>query len=149
MWLFALAMVAAEVQPPALPEWMAGCWEQRSGDRWTEECWSSPRGAMMIGYSRSGQGGSISEWEVMQIIHAETDDPAIPWMTFSAAPSGQNRTTFDWAPAKEPGVTFVNLNHDYPQRIRYWREGAHLMAEISLANGSKPRRWRYSRLTRP
>jgi len=38
---------------------------------------------------------------------------------------------------------FENRDHDYPQRIRYWREGEVLMAEISLADGSKPMRWRY------
>jgi hypothetical protein len=43
-------------------------------------------------------------------------------------------------------VTFVNAVHDYPQRIRYWREGEEMFAEISLADGSKPVRWRYRRL---
>jgi len=145
-WLAAAAAAAAAAgQPaPSLPEWMTGCWEHRAGDRWTEECWSRPRGAMMIGYSRSGEGGTLSEWEVMQIVHAETDDPAVPWMTFWASPSGQARTRFDWAPSALPGVAFVNLGNAYPQRIRYWREGAQLIAEISLADGGKPRRWRYT-----
>ncbi len=146
MWAIFAAVTAATSQTPDMPHWMAGCWEQRSGERWTEECWSSPRGAMMIGYSRSGEGGILAEWEVMQIIHAETDDPAIPSMTFWAAPSGLKRTMFAWSPSKEPGVTFVNQQNDYPQRIRYWREGEHLMAEIASADGSRARRWRYSRL---
>ena len=102
----------------------------------------------MIGYSRSGEGGTVSEWETMQIVHAETDDPAIPWMSFWASPSGQARTQFDWAPGAGPGVAFVNLENDYPQRVRYWREGEQLHAEISLADGSKTVRWRYSRRPR-
>ena len=146
MWVIIAALSAAAQHTPELPAWMAGCWEFRSGERWTEECWSIPRGAMMIGYSRSGEGGIVTEWEVMQIIHAETDDPAIPWMTFWAAPSGQNRTMFVWSSGPERGVTFENAENDYPQRIRYWREGEHLMAEIALADGSRARRWRYSRL---
>lgn len=140
------AAAAPAARGPAMPDWLEGCWETRSGERWTEECWSSARGAMMIGYSRTGVGGAVTEWEMMQIVHAETDDPAVPWMTFTALPSGQARTVFDWVPATGPGLTFVNLEHDYPQRIRYWREGADLVAEIAMGDGSKARRWRFARV---
>jgi hypothetical protein len=66
----ALALVGAA--PPAVPDvndlgWMAGCWEQRDGDRWTEECWTAPRGGLMLGGSRAGRGDSISEWESLRI----------------------------------------------------------------------------------
>ncbi len=40
---------------------------------------------------------------------------------------------------------FANAAHDYPQRIRYWREGETLNAEISLLDGSKAMRWQYKR----
>lgn len=73
----------------------------------------------------------------------DTDDPAVVPLSFSASPGGKGRTTFDWLRGERPGVTFVNLSNDYPQRIRYWREGSDLLAEISLADGSKARRWRY------
>ncbi|MGY4397037.1 hypothetical protein ACVWZA_002228 [Sphingomonas sp. UYAg733] len=36
------------------------------------------------------------------------------------------------------------MAHDYPQRIRYWREGKILNAKISLSYGSKRMRWSYS-----
>jgi hypothetical protein len=144
MWLIAAAIMAAETQPLSLPAWMAGCWESRSEDKWTEECWSTPRGGMMIGFGRSGTGGVLDSWEVMQIEMVETDDPAIDPLTFYGAPSGQNRTAFSWDRGRGPGVTFVNAGHDYPQRIRYWREGRDLIAEVSLGDGSKARRWRYS-----
>ncbi len=145
MMLIAAAMLAAQPLPLRLPAWMAGCWETRSGDKWTEECWSRPRGSIMIGYGRSGTGGVLDSWEVMQIEMAETDDPAIDPLTFYGAPGGKNRTAFSWVrTSTEPGVTFVNLGHDYPQRIRYWRDGKDLIAEVSLGDGSKARRWRYS-----
>ena len=140
-----LAAVLAAAATAELPEWMEGCWEQRSEQHWTEECWSSPRGGMMIGYSRSGEGGVLAEWETMQIIHEETDDPAVVKLAFWASPGGAGRKMFAWVPGKQPGVTFFNLENDYPQRIRYWREGADLLAEISLQDGSKARRWLYLR----
>ena len=128
-----------------LPEWMAGCWEHQSGEQWTEECWTSPRGGIMLGSGRSGVGGTLDSWEVMQIEMIETDDPVIDPLTFYGAPHGQDRTAFTWLRgAKDPGITFVNAGHDYPQRIRYWRDGQYLMAEISLADGSKARQWRYA-----
>ncbi len=146
MWMLVAVIAAQATAQPALPEWMAGCWEQRAGERWTEECWSTARGGIMIGYSRSGEGGVLDLWEVMQIELVETDDPVIEPLIFWASPSGTARTKFAWVRSSEPGVTFVNLGNAYPQRIRYWREGRFLIAEIALADGSKRRRWRYSPL---
>jgi hypothetical protein len=142
--LTALLIAASE---PALPAWMAGCWEQRSGDRWTEECWTSARAGMMMGSSRSGTGNALRDWEVMQIVlDKDVSDDRSVRMAFWGAPRGVNRTLFAWIPSKEPGVTFSNAGHDYPQRIRYWRDGPDLLAEISLLDGSKPVRWRYRRM---
>ena len=142
MLLMIAAILAADVLAPALPEWMAGCWEQRSGDKWTEECWTAPRAGIMLGSGRSGTGGVLDNWEVMQIELVETDDPAIDPITFYGAP--KNRTAFAWVRnGKGAGITFVNAGHDYPQQIRYWREGKYLMAETSLADGTKAHRWRY------
>lgn len=141
----AVALLIAATEPK-LPDWMAGCWESRTGERWTEECWTIPRAGMMMGSGRSGTGGLLDSWEVMQIETVETDDPAIDPLTFYGAPKGQNRTAFAWVPGSEPGLTFVNAGHDYPQRIRYWREGEALVAETSLMDGSKAVRWRYRRM---
>lgn len=146
MWLIAAAVLAAAAGEPALPGWMAGCWERRSGEKWTEECWTSPRAGIMLGSGRSGTGDRLGDWEVMQIERVDTDDPAIPRMTFYGAPSGQNRTPFAWVAGNGKGVTFVNESHDYPQRIRYWRDGKELIAEIALKDGSKAVSWRYRRM---
>ena len=99
----------------------------------------------MLGSGRAGVGGVLNSWEVMQIEMIETDDPAIDALTFYGAPGGKNRTAFTWLrTSKDPGVTFVNAGHDYPQRIRYWRDGKNLMAETSLADGTKAQRWTYA-----
>jgi hypothetical protein len=144
MLLMIAAILAADAPAPALPAWMAGCWEQRSGEKWTEECWTAPRAGIMLGSGRSGTGGVLDNWEVMQIELVETDDPAIDPITFYGAPKGQNRTAFAWVRnGRGAGITFVNAGHDYPQQIRYWREGKYLVAETSLADGTKAHRWRY------
>ena len=140
-----IALAGAAVQPPKLPVWMEGCWEARTADRWTEECWSSDRGGIMIGYSRSGKGGTLGEWEVMQIIPGQITETENVRLAFWASPGGQRRTLFAWGPNDQPGISFYNVANDYPQRIRYWRDGADLFAEIALADGSKPKRWHYKR----
>lgn len=123
----------------SLPDWMAGCWETHDGERWTDECWSPPRAGVMLGTGRSGTGEKLGEWEVMRI---EADEQLV----FYAGPAGTSWTPFPSAPDAEGGVTFLNTEHDYPQRIRYWREGAQLNAEISLADGSRAIRWSYQRI---
>ncbi len=67
MWLMMAAMLAAEAPAPALPAWMAGCWERSEGASWTEECWTDPRAGLMMGSGSSGTGEKLREWEAMQI----------------------------------------------------------------------------------
>lgn len=133
------AALPGATDAPALPGWMAGCWEEVSGERWTEECWTVPRAGMMMGSGRSGTGEKTANWEVMQIV---LETPAA--MAFFAAPQGKDRTRFVLV-AGGDGLTFTNPANDYPQRIHYRREGEFLLAEIAMLDGSKPMRWRYRR----
>ncbi len=141
-WTWVAAVLAsAPAAEPALPSWMAGCWIEQRDAVWTEECWTSARGGMMIGSSRTGTGDTVASWETMQIIAGPGG------MTFYAAPGGQGRTAFARETTPDAGgVTFVNTTNDYPQRIRYWREGEMLKAEIALADGSNVRRWAFRRV---
>ena len=146
--LFSLPLALMSASPasdPALPEWMAGCWVQEEGERWTEECWTTPRGGVMLGSGRSGRGEQFASFEVMQIVLAPAHDEQAASMAFWGAPGGEGRTRFTWQPSSDPGVTFVNAAHEYPQRIRYWREGELLLAETSLSDGSNANRWTYRR----
>ena len=140
---FALMALPAPSAAADLPAWLAGCWIEEKGENWTEECWTDPRAGSMLGTGRSGTGDRLRSWEAMQIIVA---DPATKSeATFWGAPGGQGRTAFALQPGGGPGVTFVNAAHDFPQRIRYWRDGEFLNAEASLADGRRALRWRYRR----
>jgi hypothetical protein len=122
-----------------LPDWLTGEWQQERGDRWSEEVWTLPRGGTMIGVGRMGRGESLGSWEVMRIVRAGDGS-----LAFHAAPEGGAETVF---PVVEQGVrdiTFANPDHDYPQRIRYWREGRLLMAETSKMDGSGAQNWTYA-----
>ncbi|MFD1107615.1 DUF6265 family protein [Sphingobium olei] len=134
-----MLMQAGGAAAAELPDWLTGEWQQQRGDRWTEEVWTLPRGGVMIGVGRSGRGESLANWEVMRIVRGA--DGAL---AFHAAPEGGSATIF---PVVEQGVrdiVFANPRHDYPQRIRYWREGRLLMAETSRMDGSDAQSWTYS-----
>jgi hypothetical protein len=124
----------------AAPDWMAGCWSQDKAPKWTEECWMGERGGVMLGAGRAGSGDKLTEWEATQIIPG-ADGKLVYW----ASPDGGARVSFTEVSRGATEIVFANAAHDYPQRIRYWREGAMLNAEISLIDGSKAMRWQYKR----
>lgn len=147
--LAALPASAANADGPYLPEWMAGCWTTTEPTEWTDECWSSARVGSMFGYSRAGAGNQLELFEFMRIERTAADGGDTPaTMGFIVNQGGSTWTRFEWQPSSELGVTFVNFANDYPQRIRYWREGKRLLAEISLADGSKVHRFTYKRAGR-
>lgn len=136
-----LAAPAVQSQDSAsqgLPAWMAGQWTMQDGAAWSDEVWTQPRGGSMIGIARSGFGTKLDIWEVTRI-----ERKADGSISFFAQPRGGAAHEFPLALTGPESVEFVNGSHDYPQRIRYWRQGQLLMAEISLIDGSKVQRWSY------
>lgn len=145
-----MATAQQKAAPPAeevsskitgFPDWMAGSWIEEKGDAWSEEYWTASRGDIMLGVSRTGKGPRLATWE-----HAHIRLNAEGKLALFAMPRGAPASEF---PAIEQGaqsIIFENKAHDYPQRIRYWREGELLKAEISLADGSKAHRWTMQRL---
>ena len=140
--LISLVMLAqAAAAAPPMPAFLAGCWEERRAeDAWTEECWTSARGGLMIGSGRDGKGDAVRHWEWMRI-----ERSADGGITFYGSPKGANPVPFKASASDATSITFVNAAHDYPQRVRYTLTADGLDAEVSLADGSKPNRWRYRR----
>lgn len=120
--------------------WLAGDWVSEADGRWTEESWGSPRGAMMIGYSRSGRGDVLREFEFLRIAAGEGGT-----LAYLAQPQGRAPVSFPLVRHDKASVTFENAAHDYPQRIAYARSGDTLTATISAIDGSKARSWTYRR----
>lgn len=141
---------SATAEPPATPvtqaaqatpAWLAGCWEEVSDRGWAEECWTVPRDGMALGSGRTGKGDKVRSWEAMQMIPGRDGV-----LTFWGSPFGRNRVAFPAETVSENELVFANPAHDYPQRIRYWREGDRLMAETSLSDGSRAYRWSFKRM---
>lgn len=141
--LFATPLGAIEARGE-LPEWMTGTWAMEDGSEWADEMWTDPRGGLMLGVARMGFGPQLRSWEVTQI--RRKPDGSI---SFFAQPNGKPATEFPMVLVSEESIEFANPAHDYPQRIRYWRQGKLLMAEISKLDGSDAFRFNYRPVVPP
>ncbi|MFM5953852.1 MAG: DUF6265 family protein [Novosphingobium sp.] len=145
-FLFAAALLVAaplsattiRQAPPELPGWLAGAWEQVEAEQWSDEFWTPPRGDIMIGAARVGQGAKLTIFEHTRIIRKPDGS-----LAFLAQPRGVPASEFPLVAASATMVEFANPAHDYPQRIRYWRDGPLLRARVSLIDGSNAMEWTY------
>ena len=129
----------AQQQEPQFPTWLAGAWSLSEGDSWTEEFWTHPRAGMMIGASREGQGETLRSWEAIRILRR-----ADGTLAYVPMPNGGAPVEFAMVRQDGQSIEFANPAHDFPQRIRYWREGDRLHAEIAMIDGSRAIQWSYS-----
>lgn len=134
-----LGVPAVASETVELPNWLHGAWnEARDGGRWADEFWTPPRGGIMIGAARMGHGERVTVFEHSRIMRMPDDK-----LVFIAQPFGNAAVHFPMVAAGDQMLEFANPAHDYPQRIRYWREGKELRARTSLMNGNKAMEWRY------
>ena len=124
-----------------LPGWLVGGWGSQQPDGiWAEEWWTPAKGGVMLGAGRSGKGDRLEWWEHTRIERTNGK------LRFCALPKGQAGACFPATKVAAGEIVFENPGHDFPTRIAYRREGAHLTAEISGPGGANPQRWRFSRL---
>jgi hypothetical protein len=138
--LAATLLTAAPATRVADLAWMSGQWESVQGGRWTEESWSAPRGGVMLGHSRSGNGERLREFEFLRL---QAGADGVP--VYLAQPSGRAPVPFRLTAREGASATFENPDHDFPQRIVYRRNGDSMVATISALDGSNAVSWTYRR----
>lgn len=141
--LLLLSQAMATTTMP-MPAFLTGCHEERREAAWTEECWTTPRGGMMMGSGRSGDADKVASWEWMRI---ERGADGVP--VFHASPRGAPPVAFRAVAASTNEIVFANPATDYPQRVRYTRTAGGIEAEVSLADGSKAQRWTFRAIASP
>ena len=108
----------AQHRSPEPPAWLAGCWEQRQGDRRSLEMWMPPEAGLMLGASRTTVQGRVREFEQLRLeLRGDT-------LVYTALPSGQPEASFRSVEIGADRFTVANPQHDFPQRIGYRRQGA-------------------------
>jgi hypothetical protein len=113
-------------------DWMVGCWETPDG--MAKEVWVKEEDGSLTGFNVVLGDGQVRFYEILRITTS-----ADGTLTYTAHPSGQSTTTFDAPAASGQEVTFSNPSHDYPQQIKYRRDGSILYATISFLSGKDPR----------
>jgi hypothetical protein len=138
--MFVLSSWFASAQAAQLElDWLAGAWCRSSGEVSSEEHWMRSAGGIMLGMSRTITKRGM-EYEFMRIELTPTTE------RYVAMPSNQRETSFERTEVGALSVTFANPSHDFPKRIRYWREGERLFARIDGGtDSSKSRNFQWTR----
>lgn len=123
-----------------LPAWMSGTWRSTSASgSVTEEVWSTAEGTLMTGMHRNLRPGKATWFEFLRIERRGEE------LVYVAMPGGGTPTEFKATHVENGTITFENPAHDFPKRIRYWKEGAQLCASVDAGDGAKSQRWCWQR----
>ena len=117
--------------------WLQGCWALATADGSVEEQWTAPRAGSMLGVSRTVRADTLVAHEF--VIVRERGDQ----LAYEVSPSGRAPTVFVSISIGDARVVFENLQHDFPQRVAYQREGSKLLAWIEGPSKGQTRRIEY------
>ncbi len=130
-------------------QWLTGHWRSRSlkpgEERFSEEWWSAPLGGLMLGMNREiiapleGTAGARTSFEYMRIERSVDDG-----LVYRAQPAGGLPTEFTLQALESSRVVFANPQHDFPQTIMYWLDGAQLRARVEGTRDGKDIRVEYA-----
>ncbi|GAB5409903.1 MAG: hypothetical protein BalsKO_22680 [Balneolaceae bacterium] len=119
--------------------WMAGYWTSSEKGTTMEELWTIESGGLMLGLHRDVFSNGRSSFEFLNISKIENK------ITYIAQPRGGTGTHFHLIEVSDSRAVFENLEHDFPQRIIYSREGNKLIARIEDESGEKGMQWTWTK----
>jgi hypothetical protein len=124
--------------------WMAGAWGGTVDGVEMEEHWTTAKGGSLIGMHRDIAKGRTVSFEFLRI---EEQNGGLVYLS---SPKGAPVTPFRLVEAGPMRAVFANPQHDFPQRIIYWKDGADLRARIEGPQGGKTvgEEWRWAALGR-
>ena len=118
-----LAVLVARAAGAAEPDlvklsWLVGCWASDGAERGSGEHWTSVAGKGLLGISNTIRQGKTVESERMEIGYLPDGK-----LAFTAHPSGQASAVFTLLRITETEAVFENVEHDFPQRVAYAKDG--------------------------
>lgn len=105
--------------------WLAGHWCSDDQGELVEEHWLGPRGALMLGVSRTVKSGKTTSFEFLRIEYRAGT------AHYVAQPGGTPPTAFRLTVSGADWARFENPRHDFPKRVEYRRSARGLHAEIA------------------
>ena len=140
--LIVILFVAVSARAAEFPAFMKGSWGATIGGVKMEEHWTNANGALMLGMHRDVRPDGKTSFEFLRIEQRDGK------LTYMAMPQGRTATPFPLKTLTAKRVVFENPEHDFPQRIIYWRAGAKLCARVEGTMGGKSEgeEWCWSKL---
>jgi hypothetical protein len=118
---------------------MVGAWRGEAGTRTLEEFWTPANDDTMLGVNRTSKGSQTSFFEYLRI---EKQKDGIYYL---ASPKGRcPAIAFKLVESAAQRAAFENPEHDFPQRIIYWREGDAMHARIEGTQKGRPKASQWS-----
>jgi len=127
------AASAAQQQDLAVLAWLAGTWEMTQGATLVEEHWTTPSANMMVGMSRTVEGGRTTGFEFLRIEKRGDDLYYVP------QPGGRPPVAFKLTSVAGGSFVFEQTGEDRVKKIEYMRDGADaLTARVHGIERDKP-----------
>jgi hypothetical protein len=98
--------------------WLEGRWAGEKDGVRSEERWTGLLGGALLGMHADVKAGRLVSWEFLRI------DRGTGGAFYYASPRSAPPTPFKLVEVGEKRAVFENKEHDFPQRILYWLDGA-------------------------
>src|SRR3954468_15739251 len=100
-----------------MPSWMAGAWASNHDGVRMEEHWTQGNSELMVGMHQDVKADGTSSFEFLRIERRNGK------LVYLAMPRARPETPFPAKSVEATRIVFENPDHDFPQRIIYWRDG--------------------------
>lgn len=126
--------------------WLQGTWtgaETGSPPQSTsrfEECWTDAAGGIMVGMGKELEKDKLSFFEYLRIESRKEG------LFYVAQPFGKQPVSFKLLRMQETEAVFENKEHDFPQRITYFKkaDGVLEIELLGVGDGAKEKRVSYT-----
>jgi len=123
---------------------LSGCWSGTMGTLDMREQWTEAEAGVMLGTTRYFRDGSLVDFEFAMIGLFDRHVALWPY------PSGERSPrSFPLVRTENEELVFENLEHDFPVRIIYAREGADAIAPRIEGRDGETREWSLKRVPCP
>ena len=122
---------------------LTGCWAGEFGGLELREQWTGTEGGVMLGTTRFFREGKVVDFEFGMFV--EDENGVTLW------PYPQGEKSVDGFPLVSSGqeLVFENLEHDFPVRIVYRRDGANTLRPRVEGRDGGGREWYLARVDCP
>lgn len=133
--LFTLSTLSLQAQTIESLNWISGYWTSSDNGMTMEELWTTESSGILLGVHRDSFPNGNGSFEYLRIVKVNDE------IQYIATPNGGSSTVFKLTESSTNKAIFENLDHDFPQRIIYTRDGDALTARIEDESGEKGMQW--------